>query len=48
MVMMMLLGSHKTAMVQFTLPSIMKGVEWAATLAMALAAFGKLATMGQS
>ena len=46
MVMMMLLGSHKEAMGQFTLTPVLKSVGWLATAAMAVAAIGMFATMG--
>ena len=46
MVMMMLLGSHKEAMGEFTLTPGIKGVGWLATAAMAVAAVGMFATMG--
>ncbi|MDP9055865.1 MAG: divalent metal cation transporter [Pseudomonadota bacterium] len=45
MVMMMLLGSHKAAMGQFTLPTGLRIVGWLATAAMAVAAIGMFATM---
>ena len=45
MVMMMLLGSHKEAMGQFTLPRSLKVVGWLATVAMAAAAVGMFTTM---
>ena len=46
MVMMMLLASRKQAMGRFTLPPLLKGVGWLATIAMAVAAVGMFATMG--
>ena len=48
MVMMMLLASRKAAMGDFTLPAPLKFVGWLATGAMALAAAGMFATMGNS
>jgi Mn2+/Fe2+ NRAMP family transporter len=45
MVMMMLIGNHKMAMGQFTLPPLLRTIGWLATAVMAAAAIGIVATM---
>ena len=47
MAMMMLLTANKAAMGEFTLPPILKGVGWLATLVMVAAVVGMFATLGQ-